>query len=189
MRLSLSVDPCEGACSKCGAGPVLVLVFAIVTETHDGTADKLCQSCLFHFGGNRVDIPMEELAPGRVSARKGFRQNKRRSRTQERDIAEELGARVQPASGAMSGAKGDVRKKGVFRLEAKFTRASSYTLHLEDLEKIAGECGVSEKPIVVIDYLEPGTSKLRDRFAVLHFHDMKELLNAARKYQRPKRTP
>jgi hypothetical protein len=179
MRLSLSTDTAEGTCSKCGAGPVLVLTFAVVTDAHSGAADALCQGCLFEDGGNRADVPMEELAPGRVSARKGFRQNKRLSQHQERDIAEELGARVQPASGAMPGAKGDLRKKGVFRLEAKFTKATSFSLRLEDLEKIAGECGNFEKPIVVIDFLEQGTSKLRDRYAVLNFQDMKELLNAS----------
>jgi hypothetical protein len=123
-------------------------------------------------------VPMEPLVTGRAPMRKAFKKNKRLSQEQERDIAEELGARVQPNSGAMTGAKGDVRKKDHFRLEAKFTRAGSYSLQLDDLHKIASECSGWEKPLVVIDFLEPGTSRLKDRFAVLQFDHVKEFLNA-----------
>lgn len=178
MRLSLSTEPSIGTCSKCGNDNAAVLTFSVVADGHSGDVAPLCSVCLFEEGA-RSDVPMQELAPGPAPRRKALRHNKRISQQQERDIAEELGARVQPNSGAMSGAKGDVRKRGAFRLEAKFTRAESFALHLEDLEKIAGECAPSERPLLVIDFLEQGTSKLRDRFAVLHFQDTKELLNAS----------
>lgn len=178
MRVSLSTEPTVGTCSKCSTPNVPVLTFSVVAEGHAGDVEPLCAFCLFEEGA-RSDVPMQELAPGPAPRRKALRHNKRVSQQQERDIAEELGARVQPNSGATRGAKGDVRKKGIFRLEAKFTRADSFPLHIDDLQKIAGECSDFEKPIVVIDYLEPGTSKLRDRFAVLHIQDTKELLNAS----------
>lgn len=126
---------------------------------------------------------MQELSPGPAPRRKTLRKNKRRSQQQERDIAEDLGGRTQPGSGNQPGAKGDVRLKGQWRIEAKFTFAKSYSLTLDDLYKIAGECGDLEKPAFVIDFLEPGTSKLKDRFAVLHFHDLKELLNGTSQHR------
>ena len=57
-----------------------------------------------------------------MDARTSKRQ-KKISAKQERRMAEDLGGRVQPASGAMKHAKGDVRVMGVVRAEAKFTTA------------------------------------------------------------------
>jgi hypothetical protein len=63
----------------------------------------------------------------------------RRSRLQERRIAEEIGGREQPASGAAWNAKGDVRKLGELRVEAKYTEKNYYVLKLADLLKIRDE--------------------------------------------------
>lgn len=183
MRLSLSVDPAEGTCSKCGASPVLVLTFGVVTDMHSGETEKLCQSCLFHFGGNKVDIPMAPLLEGPAPRRKALRANKRLSAKQEVSIADELGWRTQPGSGNQRGAKGDVRGKNIGRIEAKFTQAESFSLKLEELEKISGECIGFEKPVLVIDFLEPGTRGLRGRFAVFQFDDIKELLHASSQHR------
>jgi len=76
-----------------------------------------------------------------MDARTSKRQ-KRVSRKQEERMAEDLGGRAQPASGALPGAKGDVRKFGVVRAEAKYTAKSSYILKLSDLDKIIGEAGL-----------------------------------------------
>lgn len=179
MRVSLSVAPCEGTCSKCGAGPVPVIPFSLIIDDHAGDADALCAPCLFHENGVRVDVPMTPLVSGPPSRKKSLKKAKKTSLKQEVDIAEELGGRTQPGSGNQRGAKGDVRKKGELRIEAKFTSAGSYSLKLDDLQKIAGECGLGEKPVFVIDFLEQGTRRLTDRFAVLTFHDLKELLNAS----------
>jgi hypothetical protein len=108
---------------------------------------------------------------------------KKSSRQQEVDIAAELAGRTMPGSGNQRGSKGDVRVKGSMRIEAKLTTAGSYSMQLADLYKIAGECAAGEKPVLVIDYLDPGTRKLRDRFAVVHFVDFKELLDAANKHR------
>lgn len=180
MRVSLSLAPHLGTCDKCGAGgpgtaQVLVLPFTLVVDTHTGDADALCADCLFNLNGLRVDVPMADLSP-KHNHRKGLRKSKRSSVLQEREVAEELGGRTQPGSGNQPGAKGDIRKKGELRVEAKSTTASSFRLELDDLYKIAGETTLGEKAVLVIDYLEPGTRKLKDRFAVIHFQDLKELL-------------
>jgi hypothetical protein len=178
MRVSVSISVVEGTCSRCGTENVPVIPFCIVVDDHGGDADPLCGGCLFYREGLRVDVTMQDLAPGPASRRKGLRKARKVSQQQERDIAEELRGRTQPGSGNQRGAKGDVRVHGKLRVEAKFTTAGSYSLHLDDLYKIAGECGVGEKPVLVIDYRESGTSKLKDRFAVVHFQDLKDLLHA-----------
>jgi hypothetical protein len=183
MRVSLSTTPCEGTCSKCGAGTVLVLQFLVLVDDHAGEVDKLCYSCLFDFGGIRAIVPMEPASPGRAPRKKALKKNRRLSQEQERDVCAELGARTQPGSGNQRGSKGDGRKKGELRVETKFTTANSFPLELSDLEKIAGECGVGEKPVLVIDYQEPGTRRLRDRYGVLHFKDLKELLDGASQHR------
>lgn len=184
MRVSVSLAPSVGTCTRCGAGglgdaTVTVIVFAVVVEGHAGDADALCRDCLFDPGGLRVDVPMANLAPGPAPRRAALRRAKKVSRAQEQDVAEALGGYTQPGSGNMPGAKGDVRVKGRLRVETKFTKAGSFSLKLEELYKIAHECHGLEKPVFVIDYLDPGTSKLQDRFAVVPFQDLKELLNAS----------
>lgn len=54
-------------------------------------------------------------------------------------MARDIGGRVQPASGALSAFKGDVRHRGVVRGEAKTTSKDRYTLKFADLLKIREE--------------------------------------------------
>lgn len=63
---------------------------------------------------------------------------KRKSQKQEKRVAKELGGRVTPASGALWGAKGDVRSE-YFLVECKVTSKSSYPLKDTIWDKIAKE--------------------------------------------------
>lgn len=81
------------------------------------------------------------------------KQQRRISRRQERHLAEDLGGRVQPASGALPGAKGDVRAMGVVRAEAKYTSKDSYSLKLQDLEKIIDEAGL-ERAVMQLCFMD-----------------------------------
>ena len=173
------MDVVPGHCVRCGAENTDVIVFGAITEDHSGEADALCQGCVFGSVGLRADVPMKALNTDR-RGRKQLRRAKKVSLKQEVDIMEELGGRTQPGSGNQPGAKGDVRKKGELRVEAKYTEDNSFRVPLDDLWKIAGEASTGELPVYVIDFLEPGKRGLRDRFAVLHFNDLKGLLNAAR---------
>lgn len=76
-----------------------------------------------------------------MDARTSKRQKKISSK-QEQRMAEDLGGRVMPASGAMANAKSDVRAFGVVRAEAKYTAKESYSLKLADLDKIINEAGL-----------------------------------------------
>ena len=183
MRVSLSIGAQEGTCTRCSVGPTLVLNALIIADDHSGEADSVCQDCFFHVAGMHTTVPMYPLAPGPAGRRKGLKKARRISQKQECSIAEEYSGHTQPGSGNQPGAKGDIRKKGALRMEAKFTTASSFSLKLEELYKIQGEAVPPELPVFVIDYLESGTRRMKDRFVVLHDQDFKELLDGTRKYR------
>lgn len=171
----------EGTCSKCGAGPILVLPFTVVTETHAGDVAPLCQGCLFDHDGLTAEVPMQELAPGRRQHK--LKKAKKRSLQQEVEVMADLGGFTQPGSGNQPGKKGDGRKKGELRVEMKHTEDASFRLVLDDLYKIMSEASYGELALFVIDFLEPGKRSLKDRFAVLHYTDLKGLLHAARNHR------
>ena len=60
---------------------------------------------------------------------------KKISKKQEAESAKLFGGRVQPASGALATAKGDVRTKE-FLIENKYTEKEKYALKYEILDKI-----------------------------------------------------
>lgn len=191
MRVSLSFEARLGFCSRCGdgAGPkgmVYVVPFTVVVDGHAGETGTLCTNCLLCSEGMRVDVPMEDLAPGLAPRRGALRRVKKTSRRLEADLADDLNevlgqgvVRTQPGSGNQAGAKGDLRGKNLMRVEEKHTKAASFSLKLDELHKVAGECTGLERPVFVVDYLDPGTSKLQDRFAVIPIKYLKELLHAA----------
>jgi Holliday junction resolvase len=78
----------------------------------------------------------------------------RRSPKQEKDIANRLGGKVVRGSGR-GNEKGDVRLKGVLRIEAKTTSKDSFRVTKEMAEKIemqamsSGEC-----PAIVVEFLD-----------------------------------
>ena len=195
MRVSLTVEARPGICSKCGAGgqgagPVPVLPFSLLVDDQVGEADTLCAPCLFEEGGTRVDITMTASSPGPAGQKRHLRKARKTSQRLEQNLALELNevygegaVRTQPGSGNQRGAKGDLRMKGKLRVEEKHTDAASFSLKLEELRKIAGEGSVGEVPLFVIDFIEQGTRRLKDRFAVIHFQDLKELLHAASKHR------
>ena len=76
-----------------------------------------------------------------------------RSRRQEGEVAKRIGGRKTPASGALS-EKGDVRLKGVVRIECKTTMHKSFSITREMLGKIEDAALSSgELPALVIEFL------------------------------------
>ena len=69
---------------------------------------------------------------------------KKRSQQNERRAAAEIGGRVQPASGAIVGMKGDV-KSDTFLLEDKMTDKASFSITLPLLEKAEKEALISRR--------------------------------------------
>jgi len=179
VPLKLIAEVVEDPCSKCGLQGIKPVVRVSVFGK-EGIAETppVCTLCM---GDVQHSIELEEPEVEITSKRKGFKQNKRLSRKQEIDLAEDLGGKVQLNSGAVVGSKGDVRVKGEYRVEAKFTAANSYKLDLDELYKIASECEGREKPLFVVDFLDKHTKKPKDRFAILPYDQLKELIDAARK--------
>lgn len=168
----------EADCNRCRR-PGVCFRIDLFTADHTGRSDALCIRCLVTDAEIEGEVLLVELAADGPPKRRRatLQRQKKLSRDQEVDIALELGATVQRASGALSGSKGDGRRKGVLRFEAKYTESNSYQLKLEELEKIAGECHGRERPVMVVDFKQKGTGRLRDRFAVLRFDDAKEIFN------------
>jgi hypothetical protein len=166
----------DRACARCGETRH-GLELSFFTKEHMDRSGPICLVCL---AGNEEIVGNLLLADvaEKESRKKLLRQQKTMSKKQELEIAEALGARTQKASGALAGSKGDGRKKGVLRFEAKYTLHDSFPLKLEDLYKIASECHGAERPLLVLDFKDRATGRLRDRFAVLHFDDAKEMFDA-----------
>ncbi len=81
----------------------------------------------------------------------------KRSRLQERRIADDIGGREQPGSGAPWSAKGDVRKTGDLRVEAKTTSAKTFILKLREILKIRDEAlsGGVEDWAMQVEFQDP----------------------------------
>lgn len=179
MHVQVITEPGNDNCQVCGNLTDGVRIHIFSTDT--GAAGPFyCYDCL-GATDRKAEVELELPETEDEGRKKSLRAQKKRSREQELEIAEELGGQMQRASGALSGSKGDIRKKGVVRVEAKYTEAGSYSLRLEELHKISSECHGTEKPVFVVDFVEKLTKRLVDRYAVVHFDDLKEWMDAAHK--------
>lgn len=76
----------------------------------------------------------------------------RRSKRQEKEIAERLGGRRTAASGSKD-EKGDVRLRGVMRVEAKTTKNRSFSVTLDMVEQIeSAALACNEIPVIAIEF-------------------------------------
>lgn len=82
-----------------------------------------------------------------------IKKRRKLSNKQEEKVAEELGGKVMPASGALAHSKSDVRVAGSMRIECKFTESDTYILKLADLVKIRNEAVKKfEMPVFQIEF-------------------------------------
>lgn len=108
--------------------------------------------------------------------------SKRRAPKQELELASRLGGRTTAASGSKT-EKGDVRLKGVLRVEAKCTRNKSFSVTLETFEKIEEAATGSAKPEIPamhVEFLRPDGSPIK-ALAVIRADDLEELIRRANK--------
>lgn len=86
----------------------------------------------------------------------------RRSRKQEKEIAGKLGAKRTIASGSKD-EKGDVRLRGVMRIEAKTTKNKSFSVTLEMVRQIEDAAlGADELPIIAIEFNDGRGNKIKE---------------------------
>jgi hypothetical protein len=112
------------------------------------------------------------------------------SQKQERRIAQDVGGRVQPASGALPYAKGDVRKQGKLRIEAKSTYAKSFSITEALLNKIESHATFEEIPTIVVDFLDKHDNKVKRSVAIVPYSDwVRETNDAADVNRRDAKEP
>ncbi len=101
-------------------------------------------------------------------------------RRSERQVARRLGARLQPASGAIQEAKGDMTTP-MFLVEAKATERDSYSLKLDTLAKVAQEAlSVAKEPALTITFVTgDGRPRPYGRWVMLPERLFKELTDGA----------
>jgi hypothetical protein len=101
--------------------------------------------------------------------------SRKRSRRQEKFLAKRFSGRVQPASGALSHAKGDVKTDDQL-FEAKTTGLKSYSIKVETMDKIAMEAvGTGRRPALHIRF-----ERERKDYVVLTLDDYEALLQDGR---------
>lgn len=91
---------------------------------------------------------------------------------------EKLGGRVQPASGSMDGYKSDGRVYGKLRVETKYTQNDTFRLDIRELFKVASECTEGEVGIMVVDFLESNTARVRGRYVIMPFNHFEKVNRA-----------
>ena len=94
---------------------------------------------------------------------------------QERRLAKKLGGRTTAASGALD-EKGDVRLKGIARIEAKCTSNKSFSVTSEMIQKIENaSVGHGEVPVIQIEFLGQ-RGQVIDSVAVIPMGYLEKLL-------------
>jgi hypothetical protein len=187
MQLHVKVTPegLMGVCTRCLAGRDQAMgthVIQFTIETADGvdTCGPYCFTCLaMHNPTNPTQMVFQlgAVTPPAGPVPPSHRLRKT-SRRQEKRIAEDIGGQAQKGSGACSGAKGDVRRHGDFRIEAKLTQSNQYILKASTLHKIMSECSGLERPALVLDFIERGSHRTKESWAVIPYCDFLEIVNA-----------
>lgn len=99
----------------------------------------------------------------------------KRSVKQESELAKELRGRRTPGSGSKS-VKGDVRCKGILRVEAKTTKNKSFSVTLDMIHKIEeAALSTDEVPAIVVEFNDGNGRKIRD-VAVVPMYVLQSLL-------------
>lgn len=86
----------------------------------------------------------------------------RRSKKQEKELALKVGGRRTAASGSKD-EKGDIRVRGVMRIEAKTTKHKSFSVTLEMIDQIEMAALVSDEvPIIAIEFNDNAGKKVKE---------------------------
>lgn len=94
---------------------------------------------------------------------------------QEKEIAQRLGGRRTPASGARD-VKGDVRVKGIVRVEAKTTKHKSFPVTLDMILKIEeAALHAGEMPVIMVEFNDGNGRKIKE-VAICPTYVLEELI-------------
>jgi hypothetical protein len=155
--VSVQLEEVDGQCDE-HPGMALMVYAHITVDSQTTVVGPICLKCQ-GLHTKLMDCPVDDQrARRRVSAR------------QERRVMSDLGGRVQPASGALPGHKGDGRVLFRHRLEMKYTTRRSYTLTRQTLDKIRGECWGPERPALILEF-KNNQGVTEDSWAVVPYQD------------------
>ncbi len=121
----------------------------------------VCPSC-------KSEFPKPE-----IFKKRGKNNARKRSNKQEKKVAKQYGAKVQPGSGSMAHAKADVILEGTYRIECKHTVKESISLKRAWLKKLSEEARAGELAILEIEF--QGVSP-PEQYAVIRSQDLRDLL-------------
>jgi len=90
----------------------------------------------------------------------------------EKILAEEIGGKLQPASGATPRAKGDVRKKGKWNVELKSVQtADSFRVSKGLLHKAQSATKGNEKSALVVEFVNRATGDADESYVIMSKSD------------------
>lgn len=94
---------------------------------------------------------------------------------QEKTFAKGIGAKQTSSSGRFD-TKGDSRIKGIVRFDNKATQKKSYSIKLDDLQKLEKQCYLSGEEVVFqLDFLSPSCRPIGS-YAIITTKHYQELL-------------
>lgn len=134
------------------------------------TANNFCNQFQMSDETDHIPFMRRQARTANLSA------SHRRSKKQEKGLAQKLGGRLTPASGAKD-VKGDVRIKGMVRVEAKTTLHKSFSVSLDMIGKIEDAAtGSAEMPVIVIEFHD-GHGRVLKEVAVLPMYSLQTLID------------
>lgn len=138
----------------------------------------LCKEC---YAGHTVTASFEVQQPVIDTSGPPSKRVRRTSMKRELQIASDIGGRRQPGSGNQPFTKGDVRKKGDFRVEAKECFGLEFKVNRRDLlDKIRAECSRGEHPAVVVTFRDKGTHAPLESWAMVPYEIWEERIVAGK---------
>ncbi len=102
---------------------------------------------------------------------------KARSTRQERKRVEAVGGKRHKGSGSRANLKSDGSVGYRWRMENKFTTASSYRVSLADLHKLRSECINGQAPVFNVDFQDLHTGATKEAWVLIPFSEWKQLVN------------
>lgn len=173
MRVSVIPERVYEACACGFTGEVYKFTMTVGGQTE--TSAPVCAICL----DRQKEVTVDIVPPPPPVGGPPSRRVQRAARRNEQHVADGIGGRRQPGSGNQPGAKGDVRKRGEYRIENKDSYSDQYILKLDVLDKIRGECATGEKPALVLTFMEKHTYRPRDRWAIIPYPVWEDYANAS----------
>jgi hypothetical protein len=175
VRVQVTPTVTDGICPKCSRHGPLVSYTVFIGQGFTET-EPVCQDCLENHAIGEYEPPKLD------SSGPPSRRVQRNSRKREVAIAEDIGGRRQPGSGNTPFMKGDVRLKGVCRIEHKDCYGLEFKAHRKELfDKIRAECSPGEQPTVVVTFRDKITHEILEAWAMEPYEVWVEKLNVPRK--------